>query len=78
MKGNAVFPVRGDESTALALESENAELALQRNEVTRAVSDAETEAAVAAVRAVAAARAAGPSVSASLQTKDTSAKKNKQ
>ena len=75
MKENAVFPVRGGDTLA---KSENAELALQRNEVTRAVSDAETGAAVAAAHAVAAARAAGPSVSASLQTKDTSAKKNKQ
>ena len=44
----------------------------------RAVADTETEAAVAAARAVADARAAGPSVPASLQTKGVSAKKNKQ
>ena len=63
---------------ALALEPENAELALQSNEVVRAVSDAETEAAVATSRAVAAARATGSSVSVPLQTKGASAKKNKQ
>ena len=47
--------------------------ALQRNEVLRAVSDAETGAFVAAARAVTAARAAGPSVLAPLQTKGAAA-----